>query len=134
MVHEVLPRRTVFSRRAAGDREREQVIAANVDLVFIVCGLDGDYNPRRIERYLTLAYESGAQAAIVLNKADVCPDIDARLAEIAAIARGAPVVAISARDGAGIEPIIELIGANQTVALLGSSGVGKSTLVNRLLG
>jgi ribosome biogenesis GTPase len=134
MVHAVLPRRTLFSRRAAGDREQEQVIAANIDLAFIVCGLDGDFNLRRIERYLTLTRESGAAAAIVLNKADVCEAAGARIVETRSIARGAPVVSISARSGEGIGPLLALIGAGRTVALLGSSGVGKSTLLNQLLG
>src|ERR1019366_7050568 len=81
MIHAVLPRRKMFSRRAAGDREQEQVMAANIDLALIVCGLDGDFNVRRIERYLTLAHASGVDAAIVLNKSDVCADLGARIAE-----------------------------------------------------
>jgi ribosome biogenesis GTPase len=134
MVHAVLPRRTMFSRRAAGDREQEQVIAANVDLALIVCGLDGDFNLRRIERYLTLADACGVDAAIVLNKSDVCADLSARLDEAAQVAGGAPVIAISANSAQGIEPALRLLRPGQTIALLGSSGVGKSTLVNRLLG
>lgn len=134
MIHAVLPRRTVFSRRAAGQREQEQVIAANLDLILVVCGLDRDFNLRRLERYLILARESGAEAAIVLNKADLCADPEARIAEARQIAGGAPAVAISARSAAGMEPVLGLIGRGATVALLGSSGVGKSTLVNQLLG
>ena len=134
MVHAVLPRKTLFSRRAAGDREQEQVIAANVDLALIVCGLDQDFNVRRIERYLTLTRASGADAAIVLNKADVCPEFAARIAETERIAGGAPVVAITARSAGGIEPVRQLVRPGLTIALLGSSGVGKSTLVNQLLG
>jgi len=134
MLHAVLPRRTMFSRRAAGDRQQEQVIAANIDLALIVCGLDGDFNVRRIERYLTLAHASGVDAAIVLNKSDVCADLGARLAEAAGVASGAPVVAITARSAQGIEPVRRLVRPGLTIALLGSSGVGKSTLVNRLLG
>lgn len=134
MIHAVLPRRTVFSRRAAGDREQEQVIAANIDLALIVCGLDHDFNVRRIERYLTLAHASGAEAAVVLNKSDLCVDLAARLDEAARVAGTAPVAAISARSAESIEPVRRLVGPGVTVALLGSSGVGKSTLVNQLLG
>src|SRR5436190_11284291 len=96
MIHAVLPRRTTFSRRAAGDREQEQMIAANVDLALIVCGLDHDFNPRRIERYLTLAREGGADAAIILNKNDLCADPQARVEEVRGIACGAPVVSVCA--------------------------------------
>ena len=134
MIHAVLPRRTMFSRRAAGDREQEQVIAANIDLVLIVCGLDQDFSVRRIERYLTLAHASGAEAAIVLNKADVCGELEARIGEAAGVAGGAPVIAITARSAEGIEPVLGLLRPGLTVTLLGSSGVGKSTLVNQLLG
>jgi len=134
MVHAVLPRRTMFSRRAAGDREQEQVIAANIDLVLIVCGLDQEFNLRRIERYLTLAHASSAGAAIVLNKCDVCQDLSARVEEAASIAGGAPVLAITARSAQGIEPVLRLVAPGVTLALLGSSGVGKSTMVNQLLG
>lgn len=134
MIHAVLPRRTVFSRRAAGNRHREQVIAANIDRVLIVCGLDGDFNIRRIERYLTLSHESGAEAVVVLNKADLCPEVSARIQEVTQIARGAPVICVSALSREGIAPVLRFVANNQTLALLGSSGVGKSTLVNQLLG
>ena len=101
IVEAVLPRRTFFSRRAAGRREEEQPIAANIDLVFLVCGLDGDFNLRRLERYLTLAAESGAEAVVVLNKMDLCAEVDARLAETAAVSGGRPVVACSAERAEG---------------------------------
>jgi ribosome biogenesis GTPase len=134
MIHAVLPRKTIFSRRSAGEREQEQVIAANIDLVLVVCGLDNDFNLRRIERYLILARESGADAAIVLNKADLCADLELRIRDTVRIGGGAPVLSICARSAEAIEPILGLIGGGRTVALLGSSGVGKSTLVNQLLG
>ena len=134
MIHAVLPRSTGFSRRAAGDREQEQMVAANIDLVLIVCGLDHDFNPRRIERYLILARESGADAVIVLNKADLCADPETRIEEVNRIARDIPVVATCAVSPEGVLPILPLIGPGRTVALLGSSGAGKSTLVNQLLG
>jgi ribosome biogenesis GTPase len=134
IVEAVLPRRTLFSRRAAGRREDEQPIAANVDLVFLVCGLDGDFNPRRLERYLALAAESGAQPVIVLNKADLCADLPERIAEITSIAAGAPVVAASTRAPGGLDELRRHIAPGLTIALLGSSGVGKSSIVNALLG
>jgi len=134
IVEAVLPRRTCFSRRAAGGREREQPLAANIDLVFLVSGLDGDFNPRRIERYLALAVESGARAMVVLNKSDACPDLPARLRAAAEAAGGAPVVACSALKNEGLEALRAAAASGTTVALLGSSGAGKSTLVNRLLG
>jgi ribosome biogenesis GTPase len=134
IVEAVLPRTTLFARRAAGRREDQQPIAANIDLVFLVCGLDGDFNPRRMERYLTLAVESGARPVIVLNKSDVCPELAARIEETAAVAGEAPIVAINARAGEGLDALRQFLGFGRTIALLGSSGAGKSTIVNRLLG
>jgi len=131
IVEAVLPRRTLFARRTPGRREERQAIAANIDLVFLVCGLDGDFNPRRLERYLTLAIESGAAPMVVLNKADCCADLAAAIEEAAAVSGPAPVVALTARDG--VDELLPFA-AGRTVALLGSSGVGKSTIVNRLLG
>jgi ribosome biogenesis GTPase len=134
IVEHVLARRTLFARRAPGKREDRQPVAANVDVVFLVCGLDGDFNLRRLERYLTLAAGSGARPVVVLNKSDVEDDLAARVGETAAVAGGAPVVACSARDATGLEALDAYLGPGITVALLGSSGVGKSTIVNRLLG
>jgi ribosome biogenesis GTPase / thiamine phosphate phosphatase len=133
-IHAVLPRRTQFSRRAAGDRTQEQVVAANIDTVFLVSGLDADFNPRRIERYLALARTSGAQTVVVLNKSDVCPDAEARAAQIRSLSSDVPVLALSAETGCGVEGLTPFLGAERTVALLGSSGAGKSTLANRLFG
>ncbi|HOH50235.1 MAG TPA: ribosome small subunit-dependent GTPase A [Candidatus Hydrogenedentes bacterium] len=133
-VRAVLPRRSRFSRTAAGDRTEEQVVAANVDVVFLVTSLDGDFNLRRIERYLTVAWDSGARPVVVLNKADLCADADARAAEAEAAAPGAPVVVLSAATGTGVDALRAQVPPGATGALLGSSGVGKSSLVNALLG
>lgn len=130
----VLPRRSRFSRRAAGDPTEEQVVAANIDTVFLVAGLDGDFNPRRIERYLLVAVESGASPVIVLNKADVAADPETLAASVRVLAGTVPVHVVSCRVPATLEPLREHLGFGQTGALLGSSGVGKSTIVNRLIG
>ncbi|MCZ2080182.1 MAG: ribosome small subunit-dependent GTPase A [Bryobacteraceae bacterium] len=134
LVEAVLPRRTCLSRRAPGRREEEQPLAANVDLVFLVCGLDGDFNLRRLERYLALVTTSGASPVVVLNKADLCADLAGRMAETAAVARRVPVVAASTRDGQGLDALRRFLTPGATAALLGSSGVGKSSIANRLLG
>ena len=134
LIENVLPRRTFFSRRAAGRRNDEQAVAANIDLVFLVCGLDGDFNLRRLERYLTLAAASGALPVVLLNKSDLCPDVTARVSQTAAVAVSAPVIAISAQTGVGLESVRDLLAPGRTAAVLGSSGAGKSTLINRLLG
>jgi ribosome biogenesis GTPase len=134
IIHGVLPRATRFARPARGDVGGAQVIAANIDLVLIVTGLDHDFNLRRLERYLALAWSSGAEPVIVLNKADMCDDVAGRVADAALVAPGVPVRAISALDGAGMDSLTPLLEPGKTVALLGSSGVGKSTIVNALLG
>jgi len=130
----VLPRKTRFSRKVSGPVAEEQVIAANIDLLFIVCGLDHDYNLRRLERYLVAARQSGASAVIVLNKADLSSDVPARAAEVQAIAAGMPVVAIAATSADAAASLVPFIGPGKTAALVGSSGAGKSTIVNLLLG
>ena len=137
----VLPRRTAFLRKVPGETTEEQVIAANVDTVFLVSGLDDDFNVRRIERYLTAAWESGAAPVIVLNKADLSGDLAAQVEEVERIAFGVPIIPVSALsdlDG-GVFPsageaLAPWLLSGVTIALLGSSGVGKSTLVNALLG
>ncbi|HVT06400.1 MAG TPA: ribosome small subunit-dependent GTPase A [Polyangia bacterium] len=134
IIHAVLPRTTVFRRKAAGSKVEDQVVAANVDTVFIVAGLDGELNDRRLERYLTIAWDSGAQPVVLLNKMDACADSAARAREIELIAVGAPVHPISAQGGVGLEALGAYLAPGQTVAAIGSSGVGKSTLINRLLG
>lgn len=133
-IHGVLPRRSRFSRRAAGDVTEEQVVAANIDRVFLVSGLDHDFNLRRIERYLVTAREGGAQPVVVLNKADICADREAVLQDVMRVAAGAPVHAISSLKREGLDVIAPYLSRGTTIALLGSSGVGKSTLINALLG
>ena len=134
VIHAVLPRKTRFVRPARGPIPEAQVVAANVDLVLLVTGLDHDFNLRRLERYLALAWSSGAEPVIVLNKADLCDDLAGRLADVSMVAPGVPVRVLSALEGTGIESLTPLLEPGKTVALLGSSGVGKSTIVNALLG
>ncbi len=134
LIQAVLPRRTAFIRRAAGDRTVAQVLAANVDTVFLVMGLDADFNPRRLERALVLAWESGAQPVVLLNKADLCDDVASRRSEAERVAAGVPVCVIAAKPSQGLDALTPWLAPGRTVVLLGSSGVGKSTIVNRLLG
>ncbi len=132
----VLPRVTKLSRRAAGVDHTEQVLAANVDTIFIAMGLDGDFNLNRLERYLAVAWLSGGRPVVLLTKADLCADdavLAARIAAAQAIAPGVTVVATSVIGAAGIQALDPLLGRGQTIVMLGSSGVGKSTLVNTLL-
>ena len=133
-IHAVLERDTVFLRKAAGDESVEQVVAANVDVVFLVSAFGDDLNVRRIERYLAAGWESGAQPVIVLNKSDLAEDLDAAVAEVEAVVFGVPIHVVSCLEGAGVEELEPYFSGNRTAALLGSSGVGKSTLLNRLLG
>ena len=130
----LLPRRSRFSRKVAGETTEEQVVAANIDTVFLVSGLDHDFNLRRIERYLTTAWNGGARPVVVLNKADLVDDIGAVLREVEAVASGAPIHVMSSKRGEGVDALLAYLAVGQTVAFLGSSGVGKSTLINRLRG
>ncbi len=130
----ILPRKSAFSRNAAGKTVNEQVVASNIGEVFIVTDLDQDFNLRRIERYITLVYNSGAGPVVVLNKTDLAADVEAAVAKTEAVSPGIPVYAISAEEELGIEQLEKHLGPGRTVAFLGSSGVGKSTIINRLLG
>jgi ribosome biogenesis GTPase len=133
LIQHILTRRSRFVRKVAGKQIAEQVIVANIDVALIVAALDGDFNVRRVERYLAQCWESGARPAIVLNKADACAESAELAAEIEGIAMGAPVFLVSAKTGEGLEALEGSFKKGQTIVLLGSSGVGKSTLVNRLL-
>lgn len=133
-IHAVLPRKSKFCRKVATEKTEEQVVAANVDTVFLVTGLGANFNPRRIERYLTLAWDSGARPVIVLNKADLCPDVETYVTEVESVAPGVAVRVTSALNGTGLDGITGHLGEGETGAVLGSSGVGKSTLINALLG
>jgi ribosome biogenesis GTPase len=131
----VLERRGALTRGAAGDAVRTQTIAANIDTVLIVSGLDHDYNPRRIERYLVLARASGARPIVLLTKPDLCAERDERVAEIATLAGpGVDVIALNARELESAALLAPYTGRGQTLVLVGSSGAGKSTLTNTLLG
>ncbi|MGH2760483.1 MAG: ribosome small subunit-dependent GTPase A [Actinomycetota bacterium] len=133
-VHAVLPRRSAFSRKIAGFETQEHVLAANIDLVWIVGAMTRELSARRMERYLAMAWESGAQPEIVLTKADLDEADPDRITEVEAIAVGAPVHVTSAVTRAGLDGLVAGLNGDRTAALLGSSGVGKSTLINALIG
>jgi ribosome biogenesis GTPase / thiamine phosphate phosphatase len=138
VIDKVLTRQTCVSRKQPEREIREQVLAANIDVLFIVSGLDRDYNPRRIERFLVMANESGARPVVLLNKADLAPELGLNLAEIvASVQQLSPtitVLPISAKSDQNLDALASQLGPGQTAALIGSSGVGKSTILNRLLG
>ncbi|WP_139491406.1 ribosome small subunit-dependent GTPase A [Brevibacillus dissolubilis] len=133
-IHAILPRQSKFSRKAAGTHVEEQIVAANVDTVFLVNALNHDFNVRRIERYLISAWESGANPVIILSKADLCDDVEAKIREVESVAIGVPIHAISTWEAQGIDALLPYLGEGKTVALLGSSGVGKSSMINHLKG
>ena len=133
-IQAVLPRKSKFSRKVPGKESREQVVAANMDILFLVTGLDHDYKPRRIERYVTLAWDSGATPVILLNKSDLRDDLDAIRDEVAQSAIGVDLHILSALHREGLDVVHQYLKPGVTIAFLGSSGVGKSTLINALLG
>ncbi|HLZ74670.1 ribosome small subunit-dependent GTPase A [Phenylobacterium sp.] len=134
VIAQVLPRATAFTRMAAGTAKDRQVVAANVDMALLAASLNADLNLRRLERYLATAYESGAAPVILLTKADACDDPEPLIAQVEAIAFGVPVLSVSVRTGQGLDALSALLAPGKTAVLLGSSGVGKSTLVNALAG
>jgi len=134
IIHGILPRTSMFSRKSAGESGGEQLIAVNVDLVLLVTSMNDDFNVRRLERYLVAAYESGAVPVVVLTKADLCEDPAEYAAQAALVAAGSEVLIVSSRTGTGIDRLHGLLKDGKTAALLGSSGVGKSSLVNAICG
>lgn len=130
----VLPRRTAFVRKHAGDDSTEQVLAANVDAAFLLAGLDDDFSLRRLERYIAIAWESGAEPIVVLTKTDLCADVPAAVLAVETVAIAVPVYPVSNVTGEGVDELGAYLRPGRTVVLLGSSGVGKSTLLNRLAG
>ena len=134
IIDAVLPRRTSFARKIAGSRTEVQIVGANIDTVFLFTSLNQDLSLRRIERYLVTAWESGANPIIVLSKSDLCDELFEAIEEVESVARGVPVHAISVVTGEGLPELAQYFTQGETVALLGSSGVGKSTLINHLAG
>lgn len=133
VIHQVLPRKSVFMRKAAGSDRKEQLVATNIDIVFLCMALNQDFNVRRLERYLSIAWDSGAKPVVVLTKSDICKDIEEKLLAVQEAAPGVRIIKTTALEIAGIEEILPYLSAGTTAAFLGSSGVGKSTLANRLL-
>ncbi|MFP4363692.1 MAG: ribosome small subunit-dependent GTPase A [Spirochaetia bacterium] len=134
IIHAVMPRSAVFQRASSGKKTALQVIASNIDFAFIVTAMNGDYNLRRIERYMTLAWDSGAQPVLILNKADLAEDPQGLVSEAELSAPGASVFSVSALTGEGTEQVKALLAAGKTAVMVGSSGAGKSTLLNCLIG
>lgn len=134
IIHHVLSRKSAFIRKAAGTAHEEQVVASNIDTVFICMSLNNDFNLRRLERYLSIGWDSGAIPVVVLTKADLCEDVGQKVYEAGTVAIGADILVTSSRGDAGYSPLEKYVKGNQTVAFIGSSGVGKSSLVNCLIG
>ncbi len=133
IIHHLFERKSKFTRKMAGQEVDEQIVASNVDIVFLAMSLNADFNVRRLERYLIAAWDSGAKPVIVLTKADLCDDVDAYVQEVESIAFGVEVIVVSAVTGEGIDVLREMLSEGMTAALLGSSGAGKSTLTNALV-
>ncbi|MCF8019510.1 MAG: ribosome small subunit-dependent GTPase A [Vallitaleaceae bacterium] len=134
IIHKVLTRKSAFIRKAAGTSHDEQVVATNIDAVFICMSLNNDFNLRRVERYLGIAWDSGAVPVIVLTKADLCDTLEEKLADINTIAYGVDVLVTSSISEDGYESVKKYLTVGKTIAFIGSSGVGKSTLINKLIG
>ncbi len=134
VIVEILPRKSIFVRKAASPVLKPQVVAANIDIVFICMSLNQNYNIRRLERYLSLAWESGATPVVVLTKKDLCDNYEEKYQEVAEVAFGADIIGVSSEEEDGYEEVLSYVKEGTTIALIGSSGVGKSTMINHLLG
>ena len=134
IIESLLPRKSAFIRKAAGGSQQEQVVAANIDIVFLCMALNNDFNLRRMERYISIAWDSGAMPVVVLTKSDLCDDLEQKLAEVSTISFGVDVLVTTSTEENGYEELLPFISEGKTIAFIGSSGVGKSTLINRLLG
>ena len=134
IITQILKRKSLFVRRAAGTSHSVQAVAANIDIAFLCMSLNNDFNLRRLERYLSVAWDSGASPVIVLTKADLCEDLSSKLSEIDKVAAGVELVVTSSMTEDGYKSILKYVVPGQTIAFMGSSGVGKSSLINRLLG
>lgn len=134
IIHHILKRKSAFVRKAAGTSNTTQIVAANIDVIFICMSLNADFNLRRLERYLSIAWDSMAMPVIVLTKADLCDDLQQRLIEIASVSVGTDVIVCSCMEENGYQSVNSYISEGKTIAFIGSSGVGKSTLINRLMG
>lgn len=134
IIHDLLPRKSVFGRKVSGKKIQEQVIASNIDLLFVVQSLDANYSHRRLERYLTMAFEGNMEPIVILNKSDICQDASNKLNKVKNIYPGIKSFTASAQTGYGINFIKELLSEGKTCALVGSSGVGKSSIINSILG
>ena len=134
VIHHILSRKSRFARKAAGTANEEQIVAANINTVFICMSLNADFNLRRLERYLTIAWDSMATPVVVLTKSDLCGDVKLKLDEVGSVAMGVDIVVCSAENSDGLNEILTYTKPGKTIAFIGSSGVGKSTLINRLMG
>ena len=134
IIESLLSRKSAFVRKAAGEPQKEQVVAANIDTVFLCMALNNDFNLRRLERYISIAWDSGAMPVVVLTKSDLCDDLSNKLSEVSSVAIGVDVLVTTSVEENGYEELLPFISEGKTVAFIGSSGVGKSTLINRLLG
>ena len=134
IIESLLPRKSAFVRKAAGEPQQEQVVAANIDTVFLCMALNNDFNLRRLERYISIAWDSGAIPVVVLTKSDLCDDLEQKLSEVSSVAFGVDILVTTSTEENGYKELVPFISEEKTIAFIGSSGVGKSTLINRLLG